>query len=179
MSALRMTEQEWAELQRRTRISRTQKRVRRAGSVGVAADSQNAGVGRSRKVPAVTVSPYFPYKSKLEFQYAAHLDLLKKAGEIKRWEYEPWRLWLSRGVVNPVTGKLEGHASYRPDFLVVLPSGMESKAELHEVKGKWIKNKRDSMTHLKWAAQKYGDVFTFRLIEWTGHGWDGHCVEEP
>lgn len=177
MSTHRTTEKEWAEYERRTRISRTQKRVRRAGSVGAAADLQSAGA--ARKVSAVTASPYFPYKSKLEFQYAAHLDMLKKAGEIKRWEYEPWRLWLSRGTVNPVTGKLEGHASYRPDFLVVLPSGMESKAELHEVKGAWTKNKRDGILHLKWAAQLYGDVFTFRLIEWSGHGFEGRYVVEP
>ena len=104
------------------------------------------------------------YKSKLEARYAAHLDMLVKTGEIKRWEYEPMSLKLSQG------------KRYRPDFLVVLPLGAEAKAELHEVKGKWTKNKRDGMTHLKWAAQRYGDVFTFRLIEWTGSGFSGSYV---
>lgn len=156
MNTPRMTEQELQEVHRRMRISKSK-----------------AGVAMPR-MPRTSM-----YKSKLEAAYAAHLDLLVKAGEVKRWEYEPWRLWLSRGTVNPVTGKLEGHASYRPDFLVVLPGGLERRPELHEVKGKWIKNKRDSITHLKWAAQKYGDVFTFRLIEWNGHGWDGKYVVEP
>lgn len=105
-----------------------------------------------------------PYKSKLEAQYAAHLELLLKAGEIRRWAYEPMSLKLADG------------KRYRPDFLVVLPLGAEAKAEMHEVKGRWTKNRRDGMTHLKWAAQLYGDVFTFRLIEWKGHGFDGHYI---
>ena len=105
-----------------------------------------------------------PYKSKLEARYADHLDLLVKSGEIRRWEYEP------------ISFKLASGKRYRPDFLVVLPLGSEAKAELHEIKGKWTKNKRDGMTHLKWAAQRFGDVFTFRLIEWNGHGFDGSYV---
>lgn len=104
------------------------------------------------------------YKSKLEAQYAAHLDVLQKAGEIRRWMYEPMSLKLSYG------------KRYRYDFLVILPLGREAKPEAHEVKGKWTKNRRDALTHLKWAAQLYGDVFTFRLIEWNGHGFDGSYV---
>ena len=110
------------------------------------------------------VAPPPTYRSKLETRYAAHLEMLVKAGEIRRWEYEPMSLKLSQG------------KRYRPDFLVVLPLGAEAKAELHEVKGRWTKNRRDGMTHLKWAAQRYGDVFTFRLIEWTGAGFNGSYV---
>lgn len=104
------------------------------------------------------------YKSKLEAQYAAHLDVLVKAGDIKRWVYEPMSLKLSEG------------KRYRPDFLVVLPLGREAKPEMREVKGKWTKNRRDAMTHLKWATQLYGDVFTFRLIQWNGHDFEGSSV---
>lgn len=111
-----------------------------------------------------TINRYAPYRSKLESQYAAHLDLLQKAGEIRRWAYEPMSLKLSHG------------KRYRFDFLVILPLGAEARPEAHEVKGRWTKNRRDAMTHLKWAAQLYGDVFTFRLIEWTGHGFDGYYV---
>ena len=105
-----------------------------------------------------------PYKSKLEARYAAHLDMLVKTGEIRRWEYESMSLKLAQG------------KRYRPDFLVVLRLGSEAKAELHEIKGRWTKNRRDGMTHLTWAAQRYGDVFTFRLIEWTGSGFNGSYV---
>ena len=135
--------------------------ARRKGRVGAilpCADSSTACEG------ITTHRSTSPYRSKLESRYAAHLDLLVKAGEIRRWEYEPISL------------KLGDKARYRADFLVVLPGGLERRPELHEVKGKWIKNRRDGLTHLKWAAQKYGDVFTFRLIEWNGHGFDGSYI---
>lgn len=137
----RMTEEEFAVIQNRVK-----------GEVDL-----------SRATP-IPPQPADKYRSKLERKYSNHLDMLVKAGEIRRWEYEPISLKLAEG------------KRYRADFLVVLPGGMERRPELHEVKGKWIKNKRDSMTHLKWAAQRYGDVFTFRLIEWNGHGFDGSYV---
>lgn len=147
---------------------KAQKRVRGGEIRAVKTSVVDAGaqaVNHSMAVPKgnVLCAPS-PYKSKLEAQYAAHLDLLQKAGEIRRWMYEPMSLKLSQG------------KRYRPDFLVVLPLGAEARTELHEIKGKWTKNKRDGMTHLKWAAQLYGDVFTFRLIEWNGHGFDGSYV---
>ena len=104
------------------------------------------------------------YRSKLEANYAAHLDLLVKAGEIRSWLYEHVSLRLADGKY------------YRPDFLVVLQGGLERKPEIHEVKGKIFKNRREGMVKLSWAAQKYGDVFTFRLIEWNGHGFDGRYI---
>ena len=134
-----------------------EQRVRR-GPATAGADSQDVAV--PRKVSSVTS----PYRSKLESRYAAHLDLLVKAGEIKAWFYEPMVL------------KLADDSRYRPDFLIVLPGGLERKPEIHETKGKWTKSRRDSMVRLKWAAQKYGDVFTFRLIEWNGHGFDGSYI---
>ena len=138
------------------------------GTVGGGVDGHASTLGArgrlvTRREPVSSPAPP-PYKSKLEACYAAHLDMLVIAGEIRRWEYEPMSLKLSLG------------KRYRPDFLVVLRLGAEAKPEMHEVKGKWTKNRRDSMTHLKWAAQRYGDVFTFRLIEWTGSGFSGSYV---
>ena len=63
------------------------------------------------------------FRSKLEARYAAHLEMLVKTGEIRRWEYEPMSLKLSQG------------KRYRPDFLVVLPLGAEAKAELRAPSG--------------------------------------------
>ena len=147
----------------RSRTSQNRNRID-SGSTN-RAKKMNMSVRSELRDPRATVrvSPP-PYRSKLEAQYAAHLDLLQKAGEIRRWAYEPMSLKLAEG------------KRYRPDFLVVLPAGREAKAEMHEVKGRWTKNKRDGMTHLKWAVQLYGDVFTFRLIEWKGHGFDGYYV---
>ena len=140
----RMTEQELQEVHRRMRISKSK-----------------TGTVRTYK-PRTSI-----YKSKLEARYAAHLDMLVKAGEIKRWEYECLSLRLADG------------RFYRPDFLVVLPGGLERKPEIHETKGRFTKNRRAGILKLEWAAQKYGDVFTFRLIEWTGHGFSGSYVVEP
>ena len=135
-----------------------------AGAGGGGAVAERRASGTAVKSSARTSHATSGYKSKLEARYAAHLEILVKTGEIRRWEYEPMSLKLAEG------------KRYRPDFLVVLPLGAEAKAELHEVKGKWTKNRRDGMTHLKWAAQRYGDVFTFRLIEWTGSGFSGSYV---
>lgn len=157
---VRLTSEQYEEWQANIQ---EQKRVRSTANCN-RQDRTYVGATGVTAVPKVNLSSPSPYKSKLEASYAAHLDLLQKAGEIRRWAYEPMSLKLSQG------------KRYRPDFLVVLPFGAEAKSELHEVKGKWTKNKRDGMTHLKWAAQLYGDVFTFRLIEWKGHGFDGSYV---
>lgn len=158
MSLVFISEDQFAEWDAKVKA---QKRVRAVDSDTQRKDRRT--VRRERAVngsePNVQFSAPSPYKSKLEANYAAHLELLKKAGEIKDWKYEPISLKLSEG------------KRYRPDFIVVFPLGMERKPEAHEVKGKWTKNRRDGLTHLKWAAQLYSDMFTFKLIQWEGHGF--------
>ncbi len=111
-----------------------------------------------------------PYKSKLEAAFASKLDLEQKAGIIKSWRYEPMSLTLAKG------------KRYRPDFLVQyepmyyvsqheVPKGLE----LIEVKGRTGKNRRDGMTHLRWAAQLY-PMFTWRLMQWNGSGFIGEYI---
>ncbi|RJO62621.1 MAG: hypothetical protein C4542_02960 [Dehalococcoidia bacterium] len=63
-------------------------------------------------------------RSGWELKYAAYLDLMVKAGEIKSWEYEPTTYWFP--------GIMRGVCSYKPDFEVVYRTG---RIELHEVKG--------------------------------------------
>jgi hypothetical protein len=104
------------------------------------------------------------FKSKLETSYAKHLDLLVKAGEIRRWWYEPTSFTLAKG------------KRYRPDFLIEYPEGLERRLEYHEIKGRFVPNLRDGLTHLKWCAQLY-PCFTWRIVRWTGGGWDGSYVE--
>lgn len=62
------------------------------------------------------------YHSTLEADYAAHLDLLIKAGEVQSWQPQP-RFPLK------VEGKLI--CSIIPDFLVV---GKHGREEIHETK---------------------------------------------
>jgi hypothetical protein len=111
-------------------------------------------VGRAGAIPA----PSSPYRSKWEAQYAAKLDLEVKAGIIQAWRYEAMSFTLSKG------------KRYRPDFLIQHPDGMEKRLEFVEVKGRWGKNRRDGMTHLKWCAQLY-PMFTWTLAMREGQGW--------
>lgn len=56
----------------------------------------------------------------LEREYAAHLELLARAGEIKTWGYEQIKLRLADGTF------------YTPDFIVV---ARDEHLEIHETKG--------------------------------------------
>ena len=162
----RMTEQELAECHRRMRISKSKTRV--GGGVGGGAIERDSPRKRNSREPGMldnpAPSPYPPYKSKLEFQYSQHLDLLVKAGEVKAWWYEPTSFKLSAG------------KRFRPDFLIQYPDGMERRLEYVEIKSRFNKNIRDGLTHLAWCAQLY-PCFTWRIVRWTGGGWDGSYVE--
>ena len=62
------------------------------------------------------------YRSKTEERYAAHLDLMKKAGQIDDWAYEPVTLKLAPGV------------RYTPDFMIRCTFNKEIRFE--ELKGR-------------------------------------------
>lgn len=92
--------------------------------------------------------------------YAQHLELLKRAGEIKWWWYEPFSLWLP------------GQVRYKPDFLIQYPDGLDRRLEFVEVKG-WSRNLRDGMTRYKVAAAVF-PCFTWKLVKKTKSGWEDH-----
>lgn len=111
------------------------------------------GVAEGTKAP----SPHKPqYKSKLEFAWALRLEVMKREGQIDGWLYEPFTFRLAEG------------KRYRADFLAwgervtACQYGHEVRVPFviaYECKG-WHKNYRDSLTHLKWAAQR------FPFFEW-------------
>jgi hypothetical protein len=83
----------------------------------------------------------FEFDSKLELEYATHLELLAKAGEIEEWLYHPIRVRLAK------------NCTYEPDFGVWREG---NHLTLYEVKGSWLaKNARDSRTRLLIAASMY------------------------
>lgn len=94
------------------------------------------------------------YDSKWEERYAKQLDTLKLAGEIVRWWYHPFSMWLP------------GKVRYTPDFLVQ----HHGHLQIVEVKG-WSKNLRDGMTRLKVAAGTFG-CYQWTLAKWNGRGFD-------
>lgn len=80
--------------------------------------------------------------NKTEKAYAAQLELLKTAGEVLWYEFEPMNL------------RLGDKCFYAVDFLVMLKNG---QLECHEVKGYWTD---DALVKIKTAAAK----FPFRFI---------------
>ncbi len=103
-----------------------------------------------------------PFRSKWEANFAGKLELELRAGLIKAYWYEPFSLWLP------------GKVRYKPDFLIQYPHGLERSLEIIEVKG-YSRNLRDGMTRLKIAAALF-PCFTWRLMRWTGGGWDGEYL---
>ena len=101
-----------------------------------------------------------PYRSKWEANFAAKLELEKRAGLIKAFKYEGISFQLSKGQY------------HRPDFLIW---HMDGSIEIAQVKG-WHRNMRAGIKGLKWAAQLH-PWFTWTMKRWTGTGWDSHYVE--
>jgi hypothetical protein len=86
--------------------------------------------------------------------------LEQRAGLIAGWLYEPFSFALAPG------------KRYRVDFVTWGPHG----TECIEVKGTWIKNRRDGITRLSWAAQRF-PFLTWRIVwrtKWGG--WDGQYI---
>lgn len=129
---------------------------------GVDSDTQRkerATLARERGVkgakPNVQFSAPAPiYDSKWEERYAKQLDTLKLAGEIVRWWYHPFSMWLP------------GKVRYTPDFMVQ----HHGHIQIVEVKG-WSKNLRDGMTRLKVAAGVF-TCYQWTLAKWNGQGFD-------
>jgi hypothetical protein len=70
----------------------------------------------------------------------------QKAGVIQRWWYEPAMLYLED---QPPPG--QRRKRHTPDFWIWLPDG---RLKIVAVKG-YHKNIRDSLTIIRWAAQRY------------------------
>lgn len=90
-----------------------------------------------------------------EKAYAAHLDLLHKAGEVLWFRFEGLKL------------RLADNTFYTPDFAVMAADGV---MELHEVKGFWAD---DARVKIKVAAEQYPfRFFAFKAeAKKRGGGW--------
>lgn len=87
-----------------------------------------------------------------EQSYANHLELLKRAGEVIDFWFEPFSMQLAKGCF------------YRPDFLVLMKT---FELEIHEIKGHW---EDDALVKIKIAAEKF--PFKFMAIKKLKSGWD-------
>lgn len=98
--------------------------------------SRDLALGR---LPAGTMN-------KTEAAYAAHLDALKAAGEIRDYRFEG------------VTLKIAPDTRYTADFLVF---AADRCLELHEVKGFW---RDDAFVKIKVAADRF-PFFAFKVVK--------------
>lgn len=89
--------------------------------------------------------------NKTELAYAQNLELMKRAGEIVDYRFEPFGL------------RLGVKTFYHPDFLVVLKDCFE----IHEVKGFW---REDARAKIKIAAYLF-PWFKFRAVQWKKKRW--------
>jgi hypothetical protein len=96
------------------------------------------------------------FDSQLESDYADHLDLLKRSGEIRGYYCKPFSMILP--------GR---NNRYTPDFLV---KDNDGRIEIHETKGEWIKNRREGIVKLKTAAG-LNPWATFYLVTRRGRQW--------
>lgn len=107
-----------------------------------AALAEAVAVGTAEKKERL---PWAPYRSKLEWLYAEHLDAMQRAGRIDGWQYEPCSF------------RLPGRLRYRPDFVRWTAGGRPVFIELKPARDGVIagKNARDTITRLKSAAAAF------------------------
>jgi len=94
----------------------------------------------------------------LESDYATHLELLRRAGEVSWFEFEA------------VTLKLAPRTTYTPDFAVVMANG---ETQYHDCKGGPIEPQ--AAVKLKLSAEKF-TPYRFFVIRKRGGAWTANDV---
>lgn len=97
------------------------------------------------------------HMNKTEAAYGGYLEMLRRAGPVLWYGYEP------------VTFKLAVDTRYTPDFMVVLADGT---VECHEVKG-FMRD--DANVKIKVAADKF--PFRFFVVRKSGRGWEVQQIQ--
>lgn len=106
-----------------------------------------------KSMSPVTAAPTESKMNKLESAYAYNLDMMKMAGLILEYKYEPFNLRLA-----------SPKCYYRIDFLVI---NLLNEIELHETKGDWVDG--DALVKFKVAAES----FPFFIFRWITRNKDG------
>ncbi len=97
--------------------------------------------------------------NKTEAAYAAHLELLRRAGEIVWFKFEGMKF------------RIADNSFFTPDFAVMRADGA---LEAHDVKGAWHLFQDDAKVKIKVAADMYPLRFiaVVRQSKREGGGWD-------
>ena len=115
---------------------------------------------KSQPVSNRAVSPFAPYDSKWELNYATYLDLQQKDGAILSWRYGRFTFRLAKGQY------------HRIDFIV---KRCDLRNQMDQIKG-WHPNLRAAIKGMKWAAQLW-PMFYWTITKWNGSGWETVEVE--
>ena len=86
--------------------------------------------GHIQRVTTSVGGRVLTFRSKLEYRYAVYLQLLKDAGEIQDWVYEPQDM-----AIEFEHGRRGNTRGYLPDFGVLNNDG---DWEVHETKGRFM-----------------------------------------
>lgn len=113
---------------------------------------------KNRRLVMVRVQKGPDGMNKTERAYAFDLELLRLAGDIQSYRFEPLKFVLGKGAV------------YTPDFEVVLADGL---LEYHEVKGFWREAAR---VRIKVAARLFSDR-RFIAVKKNGTSWDREEIQ--
>ncbi|MFH1184694.1 MAG: hypothetical protein V1755_06600 [Chloroflexota bacterium] len=106
--------------------------------------------------------------NKTEAAWASLLDWHKSDGRVLDWWFEPFKMKLAEA--DPKTHRAMG---FTPDFVVVLPDGWPWVVE---IKGRHVWG--DAEVKFKAAAERYGAVFHFVMLQKQGAGWERLLGEE-
>jgi hypothetical protein len=90
--------------------------------------------------------------NRLEENYSQQLELRKRVGEIRGWEFEK------------VTLKIADDCRFTPDFFVVTADDL---IEFHETKG-FMRD--DAAVKIRVAADRF-PMFKFVLVQWKSKQW--------
>ena len=107
--------------------------------------------GNIMKIYALSSKPSLGKMNQTEAAYSAQLELLRRSGQIARWDFEPVKL------------RLADRTFYTPDFRVIDSNGAE---EYHEVKGFF---REDAAVKIKVAAEQH--PYPFFLVKKTKQGF--------
>jgi hypothetical protein len=91
-------------------------------------------------------------KNKLERRYGDHLEILRRAGEVYEYAFEPEKF------------RLADRTFYTPDYRVLMPDGT---VEFHEVKGGFWED--DARVKIKVAADMHPYIFV--AVQWFKGQW--------
>ena len=153
-----------------------------AAKLATIGQNQTSAGAVPRQVPSTALPTGNRYRSKTEALYAQYLGMLKAAGQIEFWEYEPVTLVLARGTRYTPDFLVYGaghpppswryrcascpHGCFSPCFIEVKGRKTHRTAKGREIAGPYLSSTTKSKDRIAWAAARH-PYWRFKLV-WPG-----------